>query len=165
MARSEAVSAEAIALKARVDDLYARYADTICDGKIAAWPDFFTEQCHYLVIPRGNYERGMKLGPMFAETRGGLIDRATAIENALVYAPRALCYVVGSIRIVAQAAGAISARSMFAAYHTLAGRDTELLMAGRSFDKLAAEGDALKFAERVVVFDTELIPGALIFPM
>ena len=152
-------------LKARVDDLYARYAETICDGDIAAWPGFFTEICLYRVTQRSNHERGMLLGPMFAETRGGLVDRVVAIQNALVYAPRALCYVIGSIRIVERAAGAIKTRSMFSAYHTLEGADTELLMAGRSFDTLVVEGDALKFAERVVVFDTERTPGALIYPV
>ena len=152
-------------LKARVDDLYARYAEAICDGDIAAWPGFFTEICLYRVTQRSNHERGMLLGPMFAETRGGLVDRVVAIQNALVYAPRALCYVIGSIRIVERAADAIKTRSMFSAYHTIEGADTELLMVGRSFDTLVMEGDALKFAERVVVFDTERTPGALIYPV
>ena len=151
-------------LKAQVEDFYARYAETICDGDIAAWPGFFTEICLYRVTQRSNHERGMLLGPIFAETRGGLVDRVVAIQNALVFAPRALCYVIGSIRIV-ERADVIKTRSMFSAYHTLEGADTELLMVGRSFDKLAFEGDALKFVERVVVFDTERTPGALIYPV
>ncbi len=54
---------------------------------------------------------------------------------------------------------------MFSAFHTLDGADTELLMTGRSFDTLADENGALKLAERVVVFDTERTPGALIYPV
>ena len=152
-------------LRAQVDDLYARYVETICDGDIANWPTFFTETCLYRVTQRGNHEHGMLLGPMFAETRGGLVDRVVAIQNALVFAPRALCYVIGSIRITERGADAIKTRSMFSAYHTLEGTDTELLMVGRSFDTLVFDGDALKFAERVVVFDTERTPGALIYPV
>jgi len=152
-------------LKARVDDLYARYAETICDGALEAWPDFFTDPCLYRVTQRGNHERGMLLGPMFAESRGGLVDRVVAIRNALVYLPRALCYVIGSIRITERAGNAVKARSMFAAYHTLEGADTELLMTGRSFDTFRDDNGALKFAERVVVFDTERTPGALIYPV
>ena len=152
-------------LKARVDDLYVRYVETICDGNIAAWPDFFTEVCLYRVTQRSNHEHGMLLGPMFAETRGGLIDRVVAIQNALVFQPRALCYVIGSIRIIERTVDAIKARSMFSAYHTLEGADTELLMVGRTFDTLVFDGEALKFAERVVVFDTERTPGALIYPV
>lgn len=152
-------------LKARVDDLYARYAETICDGRIKEWPEFFTDVCLYRVTQRSNHERGMLLGPMFAETKGGLVDRVIAIENSLVYAPRSLCYVVGSIRIVDRSDGGANTRSMFSAYHTLDSGDSELLMVGRSFDRLVAQGDDLKFAERVVVFDTERTPGALIYPV
>jgi len=152
-------------VKSRVDDLYARYAETICDGDIAAWPGFFTDPCLYRVTQRSNHERGMLLGPMFSESRGGLVDRVVAIQNALVFAPRALCYVVGTIRIVERAGAVIKARSMFSAFHTLDGADTELLMTGRSFDTLADENGALKFAERLVVFDTERTPGALIYPV
>ena len=94
-----------------------------------------------------------------------LIDRVVAIQNALVFQPRALCYVIGSIRIVEHTVDAIKARSMFSAYHTLEGADTELLMVGRTFDTLVFNGEALKFAERVVVFDTERTPGALIYPV
>ena len=152
-------------LKARVDDLYARYAETICDGRIKEWPEFFTDICLYRVTQRGNRERGMLLGPMFAETKGGLIDRVIAIENSLVYAPRALCYVVGSIRVVERTAEDAKTRSMFSAYHTLDSGDSELLMVGRSFDRLVLQNDELKFAERVVVFDTERTPGALVYPV
>lgn len=152
-------------MKARVDDLYARYAETICDGRIKEWPDFFTDVCLYRVTQRSNHERGMLLGPMFAETKGGLIDRVIAIENSLVYAPRALCYVIGTIRIVEQDAVGVNARSMFCAYHTLDNGDSELLMVGRSFDRIVVQGDELKFSERVVVFDTERTPGALVYPV
>jgi len=38
------------------------------------------------------------------------------------------------------------------------------LMVARSFDHLAL-GTELKFIERVVIFDTERVPGALIYPV
>lgn len=152
-------------LKATIDELYAAYAESICDDELERWPDFFTEECLYRVIQRSNHERGMLLGPIFSENRGGLIDRVTAIRNALVYAPRYLCYVVGTIRVVDCDDSTARTRSMFSAYHTIGSGDSEVLMVGRSFDTVVLEGDAPKFSERVVVFDTERIPGALIYPI
>lgn len=151
-------------LKSRVDDLYARYADTICDGNIEAWPDFFIDDCLYHVKPRSNHERGMMLGPIFSESKGALIDRVTAIRNSMVFAPRAMCYVVGSIRVVETDGETARTRSMFSAYHTLDDGDSHLLMVARSFDRLKL-ADELKFIERVVIFDTERVPGALIYPV
>ena len=152
------------ALKSQVDDLYAHYAETICDGDIEAWPDFFVEDCLYHVKPRSNHERGMMLGPIFSESRGALVDRVVAIRNSMVFAPRAMCYIVGSIRVVESDGETARTRSMFSAYHTLEDGDSHLLMVGRTFDRLAL-GDELKFIERVVIFDTERVPGALIYPV
>jgi len=116
------------------------------------------------VKPRSNHDRGMMLGPIFSESKGALIDRVTAIRNSMVFAPRAMCYVVGSIRVVETDGETARSRSMFSAYHTLDDGDSHLLMVARSFDHLAL-GTELKFIERVVIFDTERVPGALIYPV
>ena len=152
-------------LKARVDDLYARYAEAICDGELEAWPDFFVDDCRYHVRPRTNHERGQLLGPIYSESKGALVDRVTAIRNSMVFMPRAICYVVGSIRIVEARGAAFTTRSMFSAYHTLETGDSEVLMVGRTFDELVEADGELKFRERIVVFDTERIPGALVYPV
>jgi 3-phenylpropionate/cinnamic acid dioxygenase small subunit len=152
-------------LKAKVEDVYAAYAECICDGRITEWPDFFVEECIYSVIQRINHDRKLPVGPMFAESRGALIDRVEAIQNAFVFSPRTLCYVTGGVRIVERNAGSLTSRSMFSAYHTLIDGETQLLMVARTFDRMVPMGDQLRFKERVVVFDTERIPGALIFPV
>ena len=152
-------------LKSLVDDLYARHAEVICDGDIEAWPDLFTDDCLYHVKSRANHERDQLLGPIFSESKGALIDRVVAIRNSMVFMPRAMCYVVGSIRIVDTVTGRFKTRSMFSAYHTLESGDSELLMVGRTFDQMVESDAGLKFAERLVIFDTERVPGALIYPI
>ena len=151
--------------KYRVDDFYARYAEAICDGEIESWPDFFVDDCLYHVKPRANDERGQMLGPIFSESRGALVDRVVAIRNSMVFMPRAICYVVGSVRLIETTDETLKARSMFSAFHSLENGDTELLMVGRTFDTLVEREGNLKFAERLVLFDTERVPGALIFPV
>jgi len=151
--------------KYRVDDFYARYAETICDGEIEAWPDFFVDDCLYHIKPRANHERGQMLGPIYSESKGALTDRVVAIRNSMVFMPRALCYVVGSIRLIEATGDKLKTRSMFSAFHSLENGDTELLMVGRTFDTLVEQAGALKFAERLVLFDTERVPGALIYPV
>lgn len=151
-------------LKAGIDDLYARYAETICDGDIEAWPEFFTDDCLYHVKPRSNHERGMMLGPIFSESKGALIDRVVAIRNSMVFAQRAMCYVVGTTRVVETNGDTARTRSMFSAYHTLDDGDSHLLMVARTFDHVEL-GEELRFMERIVIFDTERVPGALIYPV
>ncbi|WP_060567232.1 hypothetical protein [Massilia sp. WG5] len=42
---------------------------------------------------------------------------------------------------------------------------TRLLLTARTFDKLDSTGGDLKIVERLVVFDSELLAGALVYPV
>ena len=41
----------------QIDDLNARYAQTIDDDKLEAWPEFFTADGTYAIVPRENLPR------------------------------------------------------------------------------------------------------------
>ena len=47
-----------IELRMRLADLYCAYSDALDEGELERWPEFFTEDCVYKVIPRENYEAG-----------------------------------------------------------------------------------------------------------
>lgn len=153
------------ALQQRVTDLYHRYAETLCDRRIDAWPDFFTEDCNYRMVSRPNHERGMRIGPMFSESKGALKDRVLAINETLVHAARSLTHIVSGTRVVSQDGGQVHARSMVAVYQTLVDGITQLQLVARTFDVIDARDGELKFKERVVVFDTELLAGAVVYPV
>ena len=153
-------------VKQRVDDLYARYAQSLCDGDLDAWPEFFVDDCLYKLTSRANYERNLAIGPIFSETKGALIDRTRALKTALVYAQRYVCYIVGSIRIVGRAPDkGWDTRSMFSAYQTFVDGDSNLMMCGRTFDRIVLDGDTAKFSRRVVVYDNERVPSAVVYPL
>lgn len=154
-----------LTLQPKVADLYARYAETLCDGQIAQWPEFFTENCLYRLVPRTNYERGLRIGPMFAESKGALKDRVAAIQETLVYSARSITHMVSGARVVAVEGNLLRARSMLSVYQTLVDGTTQLQLVGRSFDLIDTSAGDYRFSERVVVFDTELLAGALVFPV
>lgn len=152
-------------IQARVADFYARYAETLCDLKIAEWPEYFTDDCLYRVVSRPNHVRGLRIGPMFAENKGALKDRVVAISETLVYSARSLTHLVSGARVVSSEGAMLQTRSMLAVYQTLIDGTTQLQLVGRTFDRIDASGSELKFRERVVVFDTELLAGALVYPV
>ena len=149
----------------RVIDFYARYAECICDDALEAWPEFFTEDCLYKIIPRINHDRGLPVSLVLAESRGGLIDRITAVRNTMVFAPRYVSHSISSIRIVSRRDRILTTRSMFSVHQTLADELTTLLMVGRSFDKIDAGGSDLRFVERVIVSDSESLPSTIVYPI
>ncbi len=152
-------------MQLRVVDLYTRYAETLCDLEISKWPDYFTDDCLYRIVSRPNHDRGHRIGPMFAESKGALADRVAAIRETLVYSARSLTHIVSGARVVSSDESAVRARSMLAVYQTLVDGTTQLQLVGRTFDVIDVRGPELKFRERVVVFDTDLLAGALVYPV
>ena len=71
-----------------VEALYYNYAQTIDNGEVEAWPDYFTESAFYQIISKENHDRGLPLGLMRCEGMGMLRDRAFASAKLNVYAPR-----------------------------------------------------------------------------
>jgi anthranilate 1,2-dioxygenase small subunit len=151
--------------KLRVDDLYARYAACIADGALESWPDFFTEDCLYQIIPRGNFDRGLPVSIMLAESRGALVDRVAAIRHTMVFGPRVVLLSFSGIRITGSSDGMLDVRATFTVLHTQVDGVTRLLMAGRTFDRVNTGAEPWKFAARVAVYDTELLPATVIYPV
>lgn len=56
-------------LKLKVDDLYAGYAHTLCDGDLDKWPDYFTGDCLYRLISRASCERNLPASAFYTYYR------------------------------------------------------------------------------------------------
>ena len=152
-------------LRARLADLYAAYDDALGEGDYERWPGFFTEACVYKVIPRENYDAGLPLGLMQAESRGMLADRIAAIRNTTLYAPRLVRRLVGSITLRAVEPDCMRLSASFAAFQTMLNEPSQVFLCGRFYDRVVEDGDALRFAERICVTDSTLVPTSLIFPL
>ena len=76
---------ESIEVQLQVQELLARYVQAIDDDRLEAWPDFFTEQCRYLVTTAENVEQGLPLGMIYATSRAMLRDRVRSLREANVY--------------------------------------------------------------------------------
>lgn len=146
-------------------NLYARHAQIISDGKLEQWPDLYVDECLYRIISRVNHERGLPLSLIFAESRGALKDRVSAIRNTMVYAPRYVTHLVSQVQITEEQDGLLHTRSHFAVYYTQTDGNARLQMVGRSFDQIDTRSDDWLFAHRSVVFDNELVPGSIVYPV
>ena len=152
-------------LRLEIEDLYAAYAACLDDGELERWPELFTEQCRYEIIPRENFERGLPLAVMRCESRSMLADRVAALRRSSVYGPRALRHLISGIRVIAVASDVIRAQANYAILQTLPDEETSVFNAGRYLDRLVRERGTLRFQERLCVFDSLLIPGSLVFPI
>ncbi|HEY4374953.1 MAG TPA: aromatic-ring-hydroxylating dioxygenase subunit beta [Burkholderiales bacterium] len=158
-------------LRAEVELLYADYAETLNDEAFEAWPAFFTERAFYQITSRENHERGLPIGLMRCESRGMIEDRVVAIRQTAVYGPRSIRRLVSGLRLHGWSENApgepptLKATASYLAVETLPDELTRVFNAGKYIDQLQVEAGTLRFASRLCVYDTLLIPNTLVYPL
>lgn len=152
-------------LRLELEELYAEYVACLDEERFEEWPEFFTDDAIYRIIPRENFERGMPIATLHCESKGYLQDRVVAIRQTAVYAPRYIRRLVSNLRIMGWKDGWLEVRANYAAFETLHDELTRIFSVGRCHDKLVVADGRLKFKEKLVVFDSELIPNSLVYPL
>jgi len=152
-------------LRLALEDLYAAYIGCLDEERFEEWPGFFTDPCVYKIVPRENFERGLPLATWLCESRGYLLDRVTAIRKTAMYAPRTMRRMVSAIRIEGWDGDALKARANYLALETLQDELTRVFNTGQYHDTLVVEDGRLRFREKICVFDSELVPNSLIYPL
>ena len=71
-----------------LERLLTDYVHCIDDDRLEEWPGFFADSCVYKITSAENYERGLPIGVFFANSRGMLEDRVTALREANIYEPQ-----------------------------------------------------------------------------
>jgi salicylate 5-hydroxylase small subunit len=149
----------------RIEDLYASYAACLDDARFAEWPDFFTDDCTYRIVPRENYDRGLPLATLSFESKGMLRDRVYAVTETLFHEPYYQRHLISCLLVRADDDAGFRVQANYVVIRTKAGSLSEVYSAGRYLDRIVDEGGALRFREKICVFDSELIPNSLIYPI
>jgi salicylate 5-hydroxylase small subunit len=145
-------------------DFYDDYYNTLDDVRLDDWPAFFTEDCIYRVIPRENYEAGYTLSTIYAESRGMLIDRVMGVTRTQMYAPRYYRRFTGPLRVVSRDGNSVRTRHNLLMVQTLIDKQSEIVLSAVCHDVLVPGAERPMLRERIVVFDSEMIPNSLIYP-
>ena len=145
--------------------LYANYARTLDAGDWDGWCEYFTDDCVYRLVPRENFDRGLPLATLAFESKGMLKDRAYAIRETLFHDPYYQRHVVGVPRLLVVDAGRWQCEANYAVFRTKLSELTTVFNVGRFLDTVVSTPDGLRFAARVCVYDSEMIPNSIIYPI
>lgn len=152
------------AQRQEIEDFLIDYAAAIDDGNLERWPDFFGDPCLYKIVSKENFDSGLPLALVLCDSPGMIQDRCDAFAKLNVYGPRTWRHMTGQMRLV-EDGDAIKARSNFVIFETLSGNDTQILCTGEYRDILVRQDGALKFAERLCIYDTTMIPNSIVMPI
>jgi len=151
-------------VRAAIEDLYASYVLALDGRDYDAWIDLFVEDCIYVVKARENEDRGLPLAALAFESKGMLRDRIYGITNTLFHEPYYQRHIVSSFRMRADDDG-YRVEANYLVSRTKAGELTELYSTGRFRDRIVSVDGELRFAEKRAIYDSELIPNSLIYPI
>lgn len=153
------------ALRQSLRDLYEDYAVCLDEMELEQWPDFFTEDAVYRVTSMENHAEGLELSAIACIGKPMIRDRVAALRATTVYEPRVIRHQVSCLRINGVDGDRVSAQANFALFESLADREPHLLMTGRYIDQVVRRDGALKFAERLCVYDNYRVRTSLIIPV
>ena len=145
--------------------LYAEYAFAVDSGDWDLWPEFFVDTCSYRLVPRENHERGLPLATLSFESKGMLRDRVYGIRETLFHDPYYQRHVVGAPLVREASAERIESEANYAVFRTKLNELSTVFNVGRYLDTVVRTPQGLKFESRLVVYDSEMIPNSIIYPI
>ncbi len=145
--------------------LQADYAAAVDSGDWDLWPTFFTEDCVYKLQPRENHERGFPLATLSFDSQASLRDRVYGIKETLFHDPYYQRHVVGAPVLRGVADDGIRCESNYAVFRTKLNGLSTVFNVGRYLDRVVHTPQGLRFAERLAIYDSEMIPNSIIYPI
>jgi len=152
-------------LKLALLELYEDYAAAL-DDDLERWPEFFTETALYRIVARENYERNLLWPTMSCEGRGMMLDRIMAIRETSFFAPRQMRHFISGVRVLGQTPDGYRTQANFLVGESQAEAESRVFAIGRYVDTVVRDANgALRFADKVCVYDGNVILSSLIYPL
>jgi len=144
-----------------------RYAAALDEQRLSDWTEMFTDDALYVILSRENFDRNLPVGLIYCENKGMIRDRAFALKETAMFAPRYLRHIIANQAILSEAPdGTIAARANYVVLQVLYDRpDATLHQVGVYYDKFRRVDGELKLAERRCVYDNLLVDNALCLPI
>jgi anthranilate 1,2-dioxygenase small subunit len=158
---------EAVLLRHEIETFNTLYAATLDEQRLMDWVELFTDDALYVVLSRENFDRNLPVGLIYCENRGMIRDRAFALKETAMFAPRYLRHMIANVSVSEETSDStIAARANCAVLQVLFDRpDATLHQVGTYYDKFRRTADGLRLAERRCVYDNLLVPNALCIPV
>lgn len=139
--------------------LLAEYAAALDECRYADWVALFAPDASYKLQARENFDRGLPLCTLAFESQGMLKDRIYSIGQTLFHAPYYQRHVIGSARRT----GDLTAEANYAVFRTKSNEQSEVFNVGRYKIQIAQASGLITSMH--AIFDSEMIPNSIIYPI
>ncbi len=162
VARDLQVSAAASAAIAR---LMTQYVHAIDNDELERWPQFFTANALYRIVPRAAFDQGHPIGIWFCDNRDMLEDRVSSIREVNVFEPHVYRHVIGPTEILGASGGIYRTQTSYIVVRTMQDGEMSVFSAGRYVDEIVVDKDIALLQKRVVVTDSARYDTLVVIPL
>ena len=152
-------------LRLRIQDLYAAYAACLDGARYADWPEFFTDQAWYRVVPRENFDQNLPLSTLSLKGKAMMKDRIYGVESTIFHAPYYQRHVISLPLVTALDDGSFEVEANYTVIRTKRDFSAEVYSVGRYLDRVVILREDLKFSQKFCIFDNDIVPNSLIYPI
>ena len=145
--------------------LQERYVSVIDTDRLEEWPDMFTEDCVYEIVPKENADRGLPMGIMHCFGRPMLRDRVISLRKANVFEPHTYRHMTSGLEFARIDARTIDMQSNYVVVQTLSDGESRVFQAGRYFDQVVRTASGWRYQRKRAVYDTARVQTLLITPV
>jgi anthranilate 1,2-dioxygenase small subunit len=143
----------------------AEYARCIDDDRLEDWPDHFHGSCVYKITTAADHREGLEGAIIFANSKGMLRDRVSALREANIYERQSYRHILGQPSILHEGRGEVRSETSFLVARIVQDGDTDIFATGRYLDLYRIEEGKLRLNERIVVCDSSRIDTLMALPL
>ena len=133
--------------------------------RLEEWPNFFTEDCVYEIIPKENADLGLPMGIMHCFGRAMLRDRITSLRKANVFEPHTYRHMTSGLELTSVDADSVDMQSNYVVVQTLTDGESRIYQAGRYFDRVVHCAEGWLYQRKRAVYDTSRVQTLLVTPV
>ena len=145
--------------------LLHRYARVLDTDRLEEWPQLFTDDGVYKVLPRENAMQNLPLALNLCLGRNSMFDRVRSLREANIYNEHYPRHLVSNIQVLAEDNGIYQVSALYVVYQTDLEGHTRLFSTGEYQDRIVFRNGVPQFLARIALCDTFSIPNLLAIPI
>ena len=149
-------------------DLYRlqeRYVTVIDSDRLEEWPELFTDDGIYEIVPKENADLGLSVGIMHCLGSPMMRDRIVSLRKANVFEPHTYRHMTSGLEFRQVDADTIDMQSHYVVVQTLTDGESRVYQAGRYFDRIVRTAHGWRYQRKRAVYDTSRVPTLLVTPV
>jgi anthranilate 1,2-dioxygenase small subunit len=145
--------------------LQERYVSVLDSDLLEEWPDLFTEDGVYEIVPQENADQGLPVGIVHCFGRAMLRDRITALRKANLFEPHTYRHLTSGLKFTRVDATTVDMESNYVVVQTLSDGESRVYQAGRYFDRVVRTGQGWCYQRKRAIYDSSRVQTLLVTPV